>query len=100
MKRYGTLHAPYERPIAKPVAGTVKVAVDGTESVEGVAFDLDAAIGLITFRAGHAPAGGLAVTAGFEFDVPVRFDTDRLDVNLAGFRHGAIPSIPIVEIRV
>ncbi len=100
VKRYGTLHAPYERPIAKPVAGTVKVAVDGTESVEGVAFDLDAAIGLITFRAGHAPAGGLAVTAGFEFDVPVRFDTDRLDVNLAGFRHGAIPSIPIVEIRV
>ena len=39
------------------------------------------------------------VTAGFVFDVPVRFDTDKLEVSLSGFRHGAIQSIPIVEIR-
>lgn len=100
LKRYGALHAPYDRQIEKPVAGTVLVAVAGVAKVMGVEFDLDLASGEIVFRPGHIPAAGAAVTAGFEFDVPVRFDTDRLDVNLSGFRHGAVPSIPIVEIRV
>ena len=99
-KRYGALHAPYARPIAKPVAGTVRVAVAGTLKVDGVAFDVDLATGIVVFRPGHVPASGAAVTAGFEFDVPVRFDSDRLEVNLTGFRHGAIPAIPIVEIRI
>jgi uncharacterized protein (TIGR02217 family) len=100
VKRYGSLYAPYERPIAKPVAGSVVVAIDGTGQAEGVDFDLDAVLGLVSFRAGRIPAPGAVVTAGFEFDVPVRFDTDKLEVNLSGFRHGAIPSIPIVELRV
>jgi len=100
LKRYGALHAPYERPIAKPVSGTVVVAVDGVLQVEGAQFDLDVTTGRISFFPDHRPAPGAVVTAGFEFDVPVRFDTDRLEVNLSGFRHGAIPSIPIVEVRV
>ncbi len=100
VKRYGSLHAPYERPIAKPVAGTVRVSVDGLERVEGVGFDIDGTTGVVAFRAGYVPPIGAVVAAGFEFDVPVRFDTDRLEVNLAGFRHGAIPAIPIVEVRV
>lgn len=99
VKRYGSLHAPYERPIAKPVAGSVLVAVDGLAQVDGVSFDLDLTLGRVAFRSGHIPASGAVVTAGFEYDVPVRFDTDRLEVNLSGFRHGAIPSIAIVEIR-
>lgn len=100
VKRYGSLHAPYERPIVKPVADTVVVAVDGVTQAAGTHFDLDATGGCIVFRAGHFPAADAVVTAGFEFDVPVRFDTDRLEVNLTGFRHGAIPSIPIVELRL
>ena len=40
------------------------------------------------------------MTAGFEFDVPVRFDTDRIAASLAGFAAGEIPSIPVVEVRV
>ena len=100
IKRYGTLHAPYDRPITKPVAGSVVVAVAGTQKITGVDFDLDASAGLIAFRPGQIPPPGAAVTAGFEFDVPVRFDTDRLEVNIAGFRHGAIPAIPVVEIRI
>lgn len=44
------------------------------------------------------PASG-AVRAGFEFDVPVRFDTDRIDIDLAQFDAGRIPSIPLVEVR-
>ena len=44
--------------------------------------------------------GGAGGDAGFEFDVPVRFDSDKLEISLQGFRHGAIPSIPIVEVRL
>ncbi|MBB3769811.1 uncharacterized protein (TIGR02217 family) [Angulomicrobium tetraedrale] len=98
-KTYGGAHAPYLRPIAKPVAGSVRVAVDGAERVVGEHVTLDATTGTVTFLAGHVPAAGANVTAGFLFDVPVRFDTDFLEVNLTAFEAGAIPRIPILEIR-
>ena len=46
------------------------------------------------------PADGALVTAGFEFDVPVRFDTDRIESSVGGFSAGEIPSVPVVEVRV
>ena len=97
VKTYGAAHAPYERIIAKPVAGSVRVAVDGVEQAP-TAFACDPATGLVTFAAGHVPATGAAITAGFAFDVPVRFDTDELDIDLSAFEAGAIPQIPLVEI--
>lgn len=97
-KTYGSLYSPYQRPIVKPVPGSVRIAVDGTE-VEGTNFTLDTTSGVVTFLAGHIPADGEAVTAGFLFDVPVRFDTDYLEVDLSAFAAGAIPKIPLVEIR-
>jgi uncharacterized protein (TIGR02217 family) len=99
-KTYGAAHAPWVREIKKPVAGTVLLAVAGAAKTLGVDFTVDAASGLITFLPGHVPTAGQAITAGFEFDVPVRFDTDKLEVSLSGFQHGAIPNIPIVEIRL
>jgi uncharacterized protein (TIGR02217 family) len=98
-KTYGSLYSPYQRPIAKPVPGSVRVAVAGTEVVEGAAFTVDTTAGAVTFLAGHIPPSGAAVTAGFLFDVPVRFDTDYLEVDLSAFAAGAIPKIPLVEIR-
>jgi uncharacterized protein (TIGR02217 family) len=100
VKSYGVVHAPYARPIVKPVAGSVRVAVDGVEAGEGTAFTCDAATGIVTFLPGHVPAPGAAVTAGFLFDVPVRFDTDYLEVDLASFAAGAIPKIPLIEIAL
>jgi uncharacterized protein (TIGR02217 family) len=100
MKTYGAAHAPYQRPIAKPVSGTVRVAVDGAEVSEGTAFDSDPATGLVVFRPGFEPGEGAQVTAGFQFDVAARFDTDFLEMDLAAFAAGEIPSIPVVEIRV
>jgi uncharacterized protein (TIGR02217 family) len=94
-KTYGGAHAPYRRMIAKPVPGTIRVAVNGVEQPAG-AFTCDAATGLVTFAV--APAAGAAITAGFAFDVPVRFDTDELEIDLAAFEAGAIPRIPLVEI--
>jgi uncharacterized protein (TIGR02217 family) len=87
----------WQRRIAKPVAGTVRVAVAGLEQSEGADWTLDAATGIVTFVV--PPDPGSAVTAGFEFDVPVRFDTDRLDISYAGFAAGEVPSVPVVEIR-
>ncbi len=99
VKRYGDAHAPWTRAIKKPVAGSVVVAVDGDE-VAPEDFLVDAATGKVLFQPGHVPRNGARVTAGFAFDVPVRFDTDRLEINVQGFRHGAIPHIPIVEVRL
>jgi uncharacterized protein (TIGR02217 family) len=98
IKTYGAGFAPYERPIAKPVLGTVLVAVDGVLKTPGAHWTLDAATGLLTFAVGQIPSAGSVVTAGFEFDVPVRFDTDRLEIDLASFEAGEIPSIPLIEV--
>jgi uncharacterized protein (TIGR02217 family) len=99
VKTYGSGFAPYVREIVKPVAGSVRVAVAGVE-VAGAAFSCDTTTGVVTFLAGHIPPAGAAVTAGFLFDVPVRFDTDYLEVDLSAFAAGAIPKIPLVEIKV
>ncbi len=99
-KTYGASFAPWQRVITKPVAGTVMIAVANMIKTEGIDFTVDTVTGVVTFELPATPAVGANVTAGFIFDVPVRFDTDRLEVNLQGFRHGAIPNIPIIEIRI
>jgi uncharacterized protein (TIGR02217 family) len=98
-KIYGGSFAPWTRTIEKPVAGTVSIAVAGIARTAGTHFTVDATTGRVTFLAGQVPTAGEAVTAGFEFDCPARFDTDKLEINVQGFRHGAIPHIPIIEIR-
>ncbi len=100
IKRYGAVYAPYDRAIRKPVAGSVRVAVAGIEKVLGTDFNVDTLTGLITFVAGHIPPAGTAITAGYKFDVPVRFDTDSLDIDMSAFDAGAVPRIPLTEIVV
>ncbi|MEM9343452.1 MAG: DUF2460 domain-containing protein [Pseudomonadota bacterium] len=94
VKAYVSGTQSYAREIAKPVAGSVRVGVDGGEVTSG----FTVADGVVTFDV--APGVGVAVTAGFEFDVPVRFDTDRIETSAAGFQAGEIPSVPVVEVRV
>ncbi|QYO77952.1 DUF2460 domain-containing protein [Devosia salina] len=94
VKTYGAAFDPYLRDITKPVAGSVRIAVDGVELPGG--WTVDVATGLVGFDV--APADGAVVSAGFLFDVPVRFDTDRLDIELNGFDGAEAPSIPLVEI--
>lgn len=96
VKRYGTGLRDYVRTITKPVAGSVAIAVSGAVVT---AFTVNGQTGVITFAPGSIPPAGAAITAGFEFDVPARFDTDQLKINLASFSAGDIPSIPVVEIR-
>ena len=98
-KTYGTAFNPYTRDIKKPVPGSVTVAVGGAIA-DANTWTLDATTGAVTFLPGHLPASGDAITAGFEFDVPVRFDTDSLTVNIEEFGIGNIPKIAIVELRI
>ena len=95
-KTYGSAFAPYVRTITKPVAGSVRVAVNGSEALIGTAVSVNFSTGLVSF--GAPPAVGLNITAGFQFDVPVRFDSDQLSVDFAAFVAGEIPKIPLVEI--
>ncbi|MDM9629085.1 TIGR02217 family protein [Rhizobium sp. S152] len=97
IKTYGDAAAGSVRHIAKPVAGSVVVAIGGA-ALPASSFTCDSATGLVTFAEGHVPSAGAAVTAGFEFDVPVRFATGRIDVNLSAFNAGRIPTIPLMEI--
>lgn len=96
VKRYGGGFDPYDRPITKPDAASVRVAVDGVE-LDAAGFTVNTLTGVVTLDV--APGAGDTVTAGFLFDVPVRFDTDRLDVELSGFDAADIPSIPLIEVR-
>jgi uncharacterized protein (TIGR02217 family) len=94
-KAYSSGAQTWIRTITKPVAGTVAVALDGIVQASG--WVVDTTTGIVTFAA--APATGIAVTAGFEFDVPVRFDTDQFDVTHDLERLGSITSIPLIEVR-
>lgn len=92
-KTYGAQN-PYRRAIVKPVPGSVRVARAGIEVTSGIG--VDTTTGLVSFAT--APPNGAAISAGFRFDVPVRFDTDALEIDLAAFEAGAVPSCPLIEI--
>lgn len=95
VKHYTSGAQSWTRAISKLVVGTVRIALDGLE--QGVGWSAATTTGQITFDT--APGAGVAISAGFEFDVPVRFDTDALDVTLDLERLGSITSIPLLELR-
>lgn len=90
-KAYGEV----SRAITKPVEGSVSVAVAG---VATTAFEVDWATGSVTLA--EPPEVGAVVTAGFVFDVPVRFDADRIEVTLESFGAGRMAAVPLIEVRV
>ncbi|MCV2448982.1 DUF2460 domain-containing protein [Paracoccus sp. DMF] len=95
VKRYASGGQSWTRAITKPVAGTVEIALNAVTQSSG--WSVDHKSGLVSFDS--APSDGIAISAGFEFDVPVRFDSDILDVTLDIERLGSITSIPLLEIR-
>ena len=100
VKSYGDGAGAYARPIRKPVLLSLMVAVGGVPAATPADYVFDDATGEIVFAPSAVPEEGQEVTAGFEFDVPVRFDIDRLEIGISAFKAGAIPSIPLVEIRL
>ncbi|MCX7645471.1 MAG: DUF2460 domain-containing protein [Rhodobacteraceae bacterium] len=98
VKRYVSGPQDYVRPILKPVQGTVQVGLSGDRLVETVHYTVDYTRGRITFA--EAPGPGAEISAGFEFDVPVRFDTDLIQTSVASFQAGEVPTVPVVEVRI
>lgn len=98
VKVYGTGDDAYRRLVMKPRPATLRIAVATVEQDAPSAFSFDTVTGEIVFAPEHVPAAGTVITAGYEFDVPVRFDTERLSINLKAFKAGQIPSIPLVEV--
>lgn len=98
LKAYVSGEVRYERPVTKPVLDSVRAGIGGAELFPGDGYTVDHDTGIVTFAV--APAMGAEVTAGYEFDVPVRFDTDRIAVSVASFQAGDMPQVPVVEIRI
>jgi uncharacterized protein (TIGR02217 family) len=94
VKHYGETDDVQSRRITRPIAGSIKIAVDAVPQLDGWSLSPG---GYIDFTV--PPTAGATITAGFDFDVPVRFASDRIDVSLAGWRAGELPSVPLVEIR-
>lgn len=98
IKTYRSGGHTYARPITKPVRGSVVIAVEQDDKQESIDYTVDETTGLITFF--EAPDPDTRVNAGYEFDVPVRFDSDSLLTNIASFHAGQVPDIPVREVRV
>lgn len=91
IKRYG--HGEVRR-ITRPVNDSVSVSIDGEEQPGGWSLQ---PFGVVEFDV--PPRSGAKVSAGFWFDVPVRFAEDHLDVSGVSFRAGEAPSVPLIEVR-
>ncbi|MFM9889781.1 MAG: DUF2460 domain-containing protein [Rickettsiales bacterium] len=96
VKRYVSGGVSEPRTIKKPVGGSVQVFVNGTLQTVGVS--VDTTTGIVSFAV--APVSGAVITASYQFDVPVRFDTDRLSATLEAYGVHAWNEIPLVEVRV
>jgi len=98
VKNYGSGAQVYARPITKVVAGTLLVSISGDPQTEGVDYTFEVTTGLVTFN--HPPDRQAVVTAGYEYDVPVRFNTDGIITSMATFEAGEVPDVPVIEVRV
>lgn len=107
-KRYTTTLASgiltYDRDVIKLLTGATDVFLDGVLQVSG--FTIDVNLGTVTFTVPPASTGGtgpsseeIVAVRCREYHNHVRFDTDKLDVNMEIFNVGSWPNIPIVELR-
>lgn len=81
------------RKILKPISTSLLVSVNGSVTT---AFTVDSTLGKINFTV--APTTGVVIKAGFEFDVPVRFDTDSLSINIEDYHVGSA-QVPLIELK-
>lgn len=103
IKTYTSGSETYSRKISKPVANSVTVYIDDVPQEDSAGnpegWSIDMTTGLITFDSGSGPGSGEVVTADFEFDIPVRFDTDHLPQTLETY-HARAADVPIVELML
>lgn len=93
-KTYEPSGFPYVRDITRPVSGTLLVYINGV--LKTLSTHYTVGLGLIHFLS--APAAAAVITATCEFDIPMRYDTDKFDQVLEAFNAGSVPSLPLVEV--
>lgn len=98
IKIYRSGEQSYARPLRKPVTTSVLIGFEGLALQESIDWSIDPLTGLISFV--DAPDAGVEITAGYEFDVPVRFAVDAIQTSVASFQAGEVPNVPIVEVRL
>lgn len=96
-KRYTSGGINYDRPVTHLVTGRIAVLIDDVVKTDPGDYTIDLLTGLITFAS--PPADMVDIQIALEFDIPVRFDTDRLDINLTMFERGSWENIPILELK-
>lgn len=99
-KRYTVSGNTYDKPIVKPVSGTVKAGFNGVEKTITTQWTVDTTTGIVTFTGGNIPPNGQLTTWGAEYDEPVRFDTDRMMVNLSDYNYSVWGQIPVVGLKL
>lgn len=80
------------RKITRPVSGTVTVKVNGVVTAATLG-----ALGVVTFAA--PPANGADITATFDFDIPVRFESDEIEFVALNDDLEQAVDIVLVEVR-
>jgi uncharacterized protein (TIGR02217 family) len=83
------------RKITKPVTGTVVVYIDSV--LQGSGWTVDTTTGIVTFDT--PPSSGEVIMADFDFDVPVRFDTDIIPVQFTSYEMRSV-DVPVVELKL
>jgi uncharacterized protein (TIGR02217 family) len=96
IKNYGEETYKYQRKIYKPIGSSVLLFV-GTTQQSGN-FSVNATNGIITFSV--PPQNALDIKASFQFDVPVRFNTDFLDSEVEGYGKNSVNKIELIEIKL
>lgn len=81
------------RKITKPVISTIKIFIDNVETNN---FDIDLTTGIITFNS--APKNNSKIQADFEFDVPVRFNNDVMEITMNSINSGNVKELELIEI--
>lgn len=95
IKTYTSGAVTFSRVVTRLVTGTPRVFLDGVEQMSGVSVNVET--GVITFTG--APTLNQVVGLIAEFDVPVRFDTDELNLTAILEDTIGIPDISIMEVR-
>ncbi|MCH2038551.1 MAG: DUF2460 domain-containing protein [Rickettsiales bacterium] len=98
VKTYSSGGVTVQRSITKPVDSSYSIFIDSVLQNDVTDYTLDVTTGIVSFMV--PPVNGAIISADFEFDVPVRFDTDTISVSLDNYGIHSIESLPLVEIRV
>ena len=93
---YDAGYTNYKRKIVKLVNGTFKLYKDAVLQTETTDYTVNYNTGVITIVAFNSIA---TYTFSTEFDVPVRFDTDALNISIDQYNNYSMPC-KLTEIRI